>query len=125
MARSTDFVHVAMSKISRTSTWPNPESFDNASLVSWAADVVGVALPDTSIEQYKLCVSKGTMLPVDLAEYIRGALLFEGATGARLVVISLGNGEVIEARGTTYAIADFDAPGHPWTAAALIPGMDY
>lgn len=125
MPRSIAFVNYAMGRINFPYPNLDPSSLDASALVTEAADAVGVSLPLTGEEQYKLCQSKGLILDVDVAEWMRGALLFEGASGQHWVAISLGNGEVIEARKGTYAVVDFDASGRRWATAGLIPGMDY
>lgn len=131
--RAADFVNEALSQKGKsyvygsTPTWrdQDPNSFDCSALVQWAAARVGVTVPRTSGQQYAACRQAGRLISVERAEHIRGALLFEGSAGSQHVVISLGNGETIEARGTAYGVGKFSTAGRPWTGAGLIPGMKY
>lgn len=130
---STDFVHEALSQVGTAYVYgasprpsdADPTSFDCSALVQWAAARVNVSMPRTSGEQYAACSAAGTTVSVERAEHIRGALLFEGASGSQHVAISLGNGDTIEARGTAYGTGKFSAAGRPWTGAGLCPGMKY
>lgn len=123
-----DFVNLALSEKGKPYVWGavGPTSFDCSGLVEYCAHQVGLsAVPRTSGEQYEYCAKSGTTISVDKAEHVRGALLFEGSSGSQHVVISLGDGTTIEARGAAYGVGSFSAAGRPWSGAALLPGLRY
>lgn len=110
---------------------PDPDTFDCSELVEWAAARAGVTITDGSWLQYQAVAGAGTEMSVDEALRTPGALLFKfgsdpmSATrpdGAD-VAISLGDGRVMEAQGTTYGTDVFDAEGRGWTHAGWIPGL--
>lgn len=113
----------------------NPAAFDCSELVQWACARAGVSptMPDGSWIQARHCKNYGTLIPVEEAIGIRGALLFRFSSdpfsGVRPssahVAMSLGNGKTIEARGTRYGVGIFSALDRGWTHAARIPGCDY
>lgn len=112
----------------------NPDEFDCAELVEWAAAQAGVDnLADTSYSQYVQMRDAGGEISVEEALQTRGALLFrfgaadadsDGLPDSRHVAISLGDGTTIEARGEKWGVGSWDA-GDRFTAAAIIPGLDY
>lgn len=124
---ATDFVNKALGESGRPYVWggTSPSGFDCSGLVEWTGQQLGVAIPRTSGEQYEMCRKAGTLISIDKAEHTKGALLFEGVSGSQHVVISLGDGRTIEARGTAYGTGSFSAIGRPWSAAGLIPGVKY
>lgn len=110
---------------------PDPESFDCAELVEWAASRVGVEITDGSWLQYRALHQKGASMSVEEALRTPGALLFSFssdplASGSRPsqahVAISLGNGQTIEARGTKWGVGTFDAESR-FKYAAVIPEL--
>jgi cell wall-associated NlpC family hydrolase len=104
---------------------PNPTAFDCSELVQWGCARVGVVFPDGSGAQYAACKRAGTLISVADAAKTRGALLFRGPGGSEHVAVSRGNGkETIEARGSAYGVMVAPVEGR-FTAAGLIPGMDY
>lgn len=98
----------------------SPEAFDCSELVQWAAAQVGVEIPDGSAMQMLHCSKRGTVITVEQAFLVKGALLFRPGH----VAISLGDGRTIEARGQAYGVGVFNQR-HTWTTGALIPGMRY
>ncbi len=112
----------------------NPDEFDCAELVEWAAAQAGIDnLADTSYSQYVQMRDAGGEVSVEQALQTRGALLFrfgtedadsDGLPDSRHVAISLGDGTTIEARGEKWGVGSWDA-GDRFTAAAIIPGLDY
>lgn len=110
---------------------PNPDSFDCSELTQWAADQVGVTIPDGAMYQYLDLKSQGQLMPVEEALHTKGALLFyfssePTANGGRPseahVAISLGDGRTIEARGTSYGVNEFPGEGR-FNYAGVIPEM--
>jgi cell wall-associated NlpC family hydrolase len=109
---------------------PDPKAhggaFDCSGLITWAAHRAGVTgFPDGSWAQLEYCKHHATVISVAQAEHIRGALLFLGPGGSEHVVISLGNGETIEARGAAYGVGSWSVYRDAWVAGALVPGLDY
>ena len=109
----------------------NPTAFDCSELTQWAADRVGVTIPDGAMYQYLDLKSEGQLMPVDEALHTKGALLFYFSSeptsgGARPseahVAISLGDGRTIEARGSSYGVNEFPAAGR-FNYAGMIPQM--
>ncbi len=113
----------------------DPTAFDCSELVQWGCARAGVqpTMPDGSWIQARHCKNEGTLIPVEQAIKVRGALLFKFRTdpfsGSRPpgahVAMSLGNGQTIEARSTYYGVGMFSAYGRGWTHAALVPGANY
>jgi Putative peptidoglycan binding domain len=130
---------------------PNPPAFDCSALPMWACGRLGVApaMPRTSMLQHQHFINNGTLLGdirsdrtvVARAMGIRGAmmirsLLADGKTvadpaqadgGRSHIAISLGDGTVLEARGggQPVSINAANPQWRLWTAAGLIPGVDY
>lgn len=105
-----------------TSTGENPSAFDCSSLVQWAAAQVGISLPRTSDAQLNACKP----ITVEEASRIRGALIgIRGSGPNGHVVISLGDGRTIEARGKKYGVVEGSVANRGFNAAGLIPNMDY
>jgi cell wall-associated NlpC family hydrolase len=113
---------------------PNPDTFDCAELVEWAAAQVGIEnMADTSAEQYLQLREQGAVIPVEEALRTPGALLFKFSSeptpgdplpGRRHVAISLGDGRTIEAMGTKYGVKVAEA-GDRFQYGGMIPGLDY
>jgi cell wall-associated NlpC family hydrolase len=110
---------------------PDPDSFDCSELTQWAADQVGVTIPDGAMYQYLDLKGKDQLMPVEEALHTKGALLFyfssePTASGGRPstahVAISLGDGRTIEARGTSYGVNEFGGEDR-FNYAGVIPGM--
>jgi cell wall-associated NlpC family hydrolase len=108
------------------------EAFDCSELVEWAAARAGVEVPDGSYNQYLHLRELGTELTVDEALHTPGALVFNfssepvpggGRPSGAHVAISLGNGQLIEARGRSYGVGQFDAEGREFSHAAFIPAL--
>lgn len=113
---------------------PDPDAFDCAELVQWAAAQAGVTdVPTGSWLQYQYVHQAGTTMSVEEALDTPGALLFRFGGGDPLsanrpsdahVAISLGNGKTIEARSRKYGVGEFDADGRKWTHAGRIADLD-
>ena len=110
---------------------PDPDAFDCSELTQWAADQVGVTIPDGATYQYLDLKAKGHLLPVEEALHTKGALLFYfsseptaagGRPSSAHVAISLGDGKTIEARGTSYGVNEFGGAGR-FNRAGVIPEM--
>lgn len=116
----------------------DPQAFDCAELVRWAAERAGLESPGYSTySQVVNLRSLGAVeIPVELAVQVPGAVLYrwntepvegvpqpEGYGGH--VVFSLGNGETIEAKGTQYGVGRFDLEATSYDTAFLLPGVDY
>jgi cell wall-associated NlpC family hydrolase len=108
------------------------QAFDCSELVEWAAARAGVDVPDGSYNQYLHLRDVGTELTVDEALRTPGALVFNfssepvpgaGRPATAHVAISLGNGQLIEARGSNYGVGQFDAAGREFSHAAFIPEL--
>lgn len=108
---------------------PSPKShggaFDCSGLVAWAVRRAGGEIPDGSEQQYEWCRNHGKAVSVSQALKTRGALLFLGSPATEHVVINLGNGLTIEARGAAYGVGSWSSTRNAWTAAALVPGFTY
>lgn len=113
---------------------PDPGSFDCSELTQWAADQVGVTIPDGAMYQYLDLKGQGQLMTVEEALRTPGALLFYfsdeptpggSRPGAAHVAISLGDGRTIEARGSSYGVNTFDGgdPGERFNFAGMIPQM--
>lgn len=103
-------------------------AYDKGELVEWAARQAGVGtIPDGSSAQYELLNQPGTVLPLQDALALRGALVFglevDPATGKEIVhvAISIGNGKVIDvnAKGV---FEEMDPKPH-YTRGAVIPEL--
>lgn len=106
----------------------DPKSFDCSSLVAWCADRIGVNLTAkgirTAAQEWDYCAAHGGSISVDQAIKTRGALVFENDPPSH-VVISLGNGDTIEAMGTAYGVREGGFSGRNWTHGAKLPGLVY
>lgn len=108
------------------------EAFDCSELVEWAAARAGVHVPDGSYHQYLQLRDLGSELTVEEALETPGALVFNfssepvpggGRPAGAHVAISLGNGRLIEARGRSYGVGQFDAADRELSHAAFIPEL--
>ncbi len=111
----------------------DPEAFDCAELVQWAAARAGVEVPTGSWLQYLELKQRGTVMSVEEALHTPGALVFSfseepvaggGRPSKSHVAISLGDGEnLIEARSSKYGVGQFSAESRGFTHAAHIPEL--
>ena len=141
MASPTDFVNLLLSQegdqymfgVEASPSDSDPTAFDCSELVEWGCARLGVTprMPDGSWYQARHCRDNGTLIDVDSARNIVGALLFRFSsspfTGGRPrsahVAVSQGNGQTIEARSRRLGVGQFSALGRGWTHAGLIPGL--
>jgi cell wall-associated NlpC family hydrolase len=113
----------------------NPSAFDCSELIEWGCARVGVTptMPDGSWLQFQHCAKHGSVVSVEKAIIVPGALLFifssdptKKARPKRAhVAMSLGNGMTIEARGKAFGVGIFPTDNRGWTHASLIPGLRY
>jgi hypothetical protein len=96
-----------------------PNSFDCSGLVQWAAGKVGLTFPKPVSSQLAQCTRAGTLITVQQAIATPGALLIRGPN--EHIVISLGNGNTIEAMGKAYGVRIGGTKGRTWTTGALLP----
>lgn len=101
----------------------NPSAFDCSELVEWATRRAGGFIPDGSTNQINYCASKGTVISVERAIAVRGALLWKPGH----IAISLGNGSTIEAVNSAYGVRVMSATNRSfrWSKGALVPGLRY
>jgi cell wall-associated NlpC family hydrolase len=136
------FLSTALSQAGKPYVWgasasptdPNPKAFDCSELTKWAAERVGVTIPDVASAQYLYLKQHAALIPVAQALHTPGALLFHfdhepknlaDDPSAGHVAISLGDGvHTIEARGHAYGTNVFaNAAGRGFNFAGVIPGM--
>jgi cell wall-associated NlpC family hydrolase len=136
------FLSTALSQAGKPYVWgasaspmdPNPKAFDCSELTKWAAERVGVPLPDVASAQYLYLKQHNALIPVSQALNTPGALLFHfdhepknlaDDPSAGHVAISVGDGvHTIEARGHAYGTNVFaNAAGRGFNFAGVIPGM--
>ena len=110
---------------------PNPDGFDCSGLVTWACERDGVEMPNGAFWQYKHCENNGSIVDVDSALAIRGALLFvktvaepQAFDDVPHVAISLGDGTTVEARGKKWGVGTWAGEGR-FQGGGLIPDVDY
>jgi len=107
---------------------PDPHVFDCSSLVWNAVRRNGgpTDFPGSAQQQLDYCRRKGTIISVDAAIHIYGALLFnDRPQPPDHVAVSLGDGRTIEAANPNVDIIIGKATASRFNAAALIPGVDY
>ena len=119
---------------------PNPAMFDCASFTRWAANRAGLTpgLPLGSWLQHKMCIERGTMIPLAQGVSTRGALLIstrdsngvpcepDKADGRKChIAFALGDGTTIEARSSALGVVSSTTKGRSFTTAALVPGARY
>lgn len=130
MTTSEQFVQLCLRQKGDRYVWaaeaspldPDPDQFDCSELCQWAANRLGVALPDGSQNQYNFV----RHIPVSQALKTRGALIFEGAPRAvHHVAVSLGDSTTIEGRGARFGVGTWAATGRPFNGAGLIPNLTY
>ncbi|TDQ00747.1 NlpC/P60 family protein [Labedaea rhizosphaerae] len=136
--RRDKFLQVATAQTGDDYVWgakagmddPNPSAFDCSDLVQWSTHQVGVDLPRTAWEQYEFLHKKGYTIPVEQGIHTPGALLFSfssdpdsGHPAHSHVVISLGNGKTMEAKGSQYGVGSWEANTHRFQYAVVIPGI--
>lgn len=101
-----------------------PEAFDCSGLVTYSLAQVGITFPDGTANQWPRIVDAGTTVNLDTAIDTYGALLFRMGTNPNHVAISLGDGNTIEARGSSYGVGIFPArQGRSWTGAGTVPEL--
>jgi cell wall-associated NlpC family hydrolase len=99
---------------------------DCSGFIDWGTGRKGKQLAGGSGQQLATCRAAGLEIPLTQAVKTRGALGFRPADGSEHVVMFLGNGMTIEARGAAYGIGSWSATqGRDFAAGALIPGFDY
>lgn len=107
----------------------DPKSFDCSGLVWWCCHRLGTfpAMPEGAINQYLFCNAQHTLILIDDAKRIPGALLFRISESlGDHVVISLGKNDLdVEARGAAWGVGSWSEDTRVWTAAAKIPGVVY
>jgi hypothetical protein len=125
-------------------TDPNPVAFDCSSFVRWCCNRSGLNPPMDMTSQYQEihCRQLGTMISIDEAVGLRGALLFNhrdpagnphvpsppvdpGYYSHAHIAFSIGGGQTIEARSTQLGVIVAGSGGRGWTAAARVPGATY
>jgi hypothetical protein len=130
VATSEDFVQKALTQKGKPYVFgsnaqpldPDPDNFDCAQLVYWALGRIGINAPSASFTQYPWTHH----ISVDQAIHTRGALIFEGVrTKVHHVVISLGDGTTIEARGRAWGVGCWAVSGRAFDGAGLVPGLTY
>lgn len=119
--------------VTADATDSDPEAFDCAELVQWAAARAGVEVPTGSWLQYLELKDRGTAMSVERALHTPGALVFSfseepvpggGRPSKSHVAISLGDGEnLIEARSSKYGVGQFSAKDRGFSHAAHIPEL--
>lgn len=130
-SKAAAFVRAALAQTGKPYKWggAGPGSFDCSHLVAYAARQVGVNLPAPVASQSLAIVNGGGYIPVEQAIRTRGAVLWRGTPGRNgstdHIVISLGDGTTIEARGRAFPIGSYSATKgrDPWTGGGLIPGI--
>jgi cell wall-associated NlpC family hydrolase len=100
---------------------PNDETFDCSELVAWAAGQVDLTVPDDPHELYSAMEAAGALVDVTRAVATPGALLFTSSEPPK-AAISVGDGTVIESRGTPDGVGVFPV-GDRFDAGAVIPGL--
>lgn len=102
----------------------DPSVFDCSGLVGWAAGRAGVKFTGNAAS----LIAAAIPISVDEATKTRGAILFHPPTSKGTsghIVISLGDGRTIEARGTKYGVMIYKVEGRGWTKGGKVPGLNY
>lgn len=103
------------------------DGFDCSGYVSWVLKECGLNPPDGSYNQFNWCKGTGTLMPLEVARYTEGALVFRRDKVTKQIChvgFTDGEGNTLEARGKAYGTGSFKWRGN-WTDAAKIPGVDY
>lgn len=118
--KTEEFVQWALAQHGKAYVWgeDGPNAFDCSGLVMKAAASIGVKLPHNSGAQFAALSKQGKAISVSKGIATRGALLFRGP--GQHVVISLGNGNTIEAMGRAYGVVIGGTKGRGWTQAAVL-----
>ncbi len=119
------FVQIALQQQGKPYVWgaSGPNSFDCSGLVQWCAAKVGVTISKPVSNIYATMKAEGRLISVDQGINTRGALLMELGGSTNHVVISLGNGQTMEAMGTAYGCLIGKARGRGFNYAALPKGL--
>lgn len=122
---------------------PGTEGFDGpwdcAELASWAYALLvdrvargrffGCNNDDDAYSGYWLDDARrfGTVIPVDEAALIPGAVLLRRKRAGKVghVAISTGDGGTVEAHSTRLGVCVGKVAGRVWDLACLVPGVDY
>lgn len=119
----TTMVNFALAQRGKPYVWGGhgPDVWDCSGLIMGATTAAGKPLYAPAASQAATCANSGDSISVAEGIATYGALLFRIGTGTYdHVVISLGNGTTMEARGSAYGCNVFgDAAGGGWTGAAL------
>lgn len=104
-----------------------PNSFDCSGLIIGELQAMGYSgLPGDSDGLRDWSKGAGLAIPVEKAYTVRGAMIGRSGKGTNgHVVVSLGDGTTIEARGTQYGVGSWGAKGRNFDWAGLIPGLRY
>jgi len=104
-----------------------PLAFDCSEYVEYICRLCGIYIPDGSWKQYGHCKEKGTLITIDEARSLPGALVFRRDSDSQLIVhvaFTDGANNTCESRGKEYGTGRW--PWRPgWTDAARIPGVHY
>lgn len=120
-----DFAYWVAQNVEPIATWElvpeaTTDSLNGVELVLFAADQVGIVVPETATLDalYAWCAS--TQITVAEALTTRGALLFCDTR----VAVTLGFGKIVDSNGDRYY---FGIPNNRtvWTTGALVPGVIY
>lgn len=96
------------------------DALNGVELVLYAADQVGIVVPETAAlgDLYAWCA--GSLITVEEALATRGALVFANDR----VAVALGFGKVVDSNGDRYYFGA-PSPSTTWITGALIPGVIY
>lgn len=104
-----------------------PDAFDCSEFVQYVLRLLGMEWVDGSYNQYADCEKNGTIITIDEARGLPGALVFRRSETTKAichVAFCDGLNNTIEARGKDYGTGVW--PWRPgWTDAAKIPGVKY
>lgn len=115
----------------------DPDSFDCSGLVEWGLGRLGIRLPRPAQSQFMAVKEAGLQIPVSKALQTPGALLWKYSpthTPRKVyhVGISLGGGDVVEAKGSKWGVVISKDPPFSdnlkpsvWNLAGYAPGLDY
>ena len=120
--RARRFLEAAMAQCrSSNPAGASEATFDCSELVAWAAGQVDLTVADDPHELYLAMETAGALIDVSRAVATPGALLFTLSEPPK-AAISVGDGTVIEARGTPDGVGVFPA-GDRFHAGGVIAGL--